>query len=170
MKQEEPDLGTPELRQKKRSQKKRGGVDFLLSRRSITKKQAYYARQYKGWYEARHKESKLSSSLGKMTPRTGGYHAAQEDSLIAVMAKEDWYRVVSDELSARGLSTGRYFWDALDLVVVYERPISEFPARLLGRGITIRGSTASRWVREAFQELVEIIETEIERRRQDSQA
>lgn len=164
------DLGTPELQEKKRSHKKRGGIDFLLSRKTITRKQAFYARQYRSWYDARHKGNRLYSSLGRLMPFSCDYGDI-ENELLHVMAKEDWYRVVSNELSYRGISSGRHFWDAIDITAIWERPIFEFIPRLQNYGVFIKSeSTASRWVKEAFQELAEIIESELEMRKRAAES
>lgn len=149
------DKGTPELQEKRHSgQLVLGGVEYLFERKVITERQRNAGRAYMCWHEAFHSKHKVSSSLGRMSAsEPSGEDGVQHMRLLDLMAAEDWFSRVSNELRKRELQDGIPYARIVLMVCAYG-----WTNRMLQRDLRKRSSTVSKWIRLAFEELVEVVE------------
>lgn len=148
------DKGTPEFQAKKdQGQLKRGGVEYLFERGVIDQNQCSMGRMYAGWCAAFHSKHNITCSLSRLVVSEGEMPERVENRLVDVMAAEDWFAKVSNELRRRALRDKIPYARIVLMVCVYGWNCADVQL-----DVKKRESTARNWLRKSFIELVDVVE------------
>ena len=129
----------------------KGGCDYLYKKNVISKHQCVLGRMYYGWYTAFHSNNEPKSCLSNLI--ASDYQDATESRYAGEMEAKDWYMKVSNELYRRSIGDAIPYNKIILDICVFGSSI-----RYLRERRKVGSSTISKWVRQSFDELEDVVE------------